>query len=130
MLKPGCLNMLNINGDNKIDANDRTYISATRNPDFTYGLNIGLTYELRKVLCLLLWLKGNDIMNNTLYFTDFPTSLRVVSVVKQCTHGHRRILRPPFRNSLLPVVSVPDASGNVTSYFISKAPISAASKCS
>ena len=60
-----------VNGDNKITADDRTFI-GNPNPDFTYGLNIGLTYKAIDFSAFFFGSKGNDIYNNTLYFTDFP----------------------------------------------------------
>ena len=36
---PGVFKYQDVNGDNKIDADDRTFIGDP-NPDFTYGINI------------------------------------------------------------------------------------------
>jgi hypothetical protein len=60
-----------VNGDNKITADDRTFI-GNPNPDFTYGLNIGISYKGLDFSAFFFGSKGNDIYNNTLYFTDFP----------------------------------------------------------
>ena len=57
--------------DGKIDANDRTWI-GNPNPEFTYGLNISLSYKAIDFSAFLFGSVGNDIYNNTLYFTDFP----------------------------------------------------------
>jgi len=60
-----------INSDGKIDADDRTFI-GNPNPSFTYGLNISLSYKAFDFAAFFFGSAGNDIYNNTLYFTDFP----------------------------------------------------------
>src|SRR6478735_1187356 len=60
-----------IDGSGTIDADDRTWIGDP-NPDFTYGLNISLSYKSFDFSAFFFGSAGNDIYNNTLYFTDFP----------------------------------------------------------
>lgn len=67
----GLFKFKDINNDGKIDANDRTYIGSPH-PDFTYGLNIALTYKSLDFSAFFFGSKGNDIYNQTLYYTDFP----------------------------------------------------------
>lgn len=67
----GLLKFKDINNDGKIDASDRTYIGSPH-PDFTYGLNIALTYKSLDFSAFFFGSKGNDIYNQTLYYTDFP----------------------------------------------------------
>ncbi|GAC1382226.1 MAG: TonB-dependent receptor [Ginsengibacter sp.] len=69
--EPGLFKYADINGDGVIDAKDRTYI-GNPNPDFTYGLNIGLTYKQFDFSTFFFGSKGNDIFDQTKYFTDFP----------------------------------------------------------
>jgi len=60
-----------VNGDGKIDGNDRTMI-GNPHPDLMAGLNVALTY--RNWDFTMFWYStiGNDLFNNTKYFTDFP----------------------------------------------------------
>jgi len=60
-----------VNGDGKIDANDRTYIGDP-NPKFTYGLNLAFTYKNFDASAFIFGSAGNDIFDNTKTFTDFP----------------------------------------------------------
>jgi TonB-linked SusC/RagA family outer membrane protein len=68
---PGFFKYKDVNGDGKIDANDRTFI-GNPNPDFTYGLNISFSYKNFDFSTFFFGSHGNDIFNNSLFFTDFP----------------------------------------------------------
>jgi TonB-dependent starch-binding outer membrane protein SusC len=57
-----------LNGDNKIDENDRTFI-GTPIPKFQMGFNINLAYKNFDFTTFLFWNYGNDIYNFTKYFT-------------------------------------------------------------
>jgi len=67
----GLFKYADINGDKKIDDKDRTYI-GNPNPKFTYGINLAITYKNFDASAFLFGSYGNDIFNNTKYFTDFP----------------------------------------------------------
>lgn len=69
--QPGVFKYADINGDNKIDDNDRTFI-GNPNPDFTYGLNISMSYKAFDFSTFFFGSVGNDIFNQTQYYTDFP----------------------------------------------------------
>lgn len=69
--QPGVFRYADINSDNKIDDNDRTFIGDP-NPDFTYGLNISFAYKAFDFSTFFFGSQGNDIFNQTLYYTDFP----------------------------------------------------------
>ena len=69
--EPGVFKYADVNGDGVIDAKDRTYI-GNPNPDFTYGLNISFSYKAFDFSTFFFGSKGNDIFNQTKYFTDFP----------------------------------------------------------
>lgn len=68
---PGLFKYKDINGDGKIDDNDRTFLGDP-NPQFTYGLNISCSYKNFDFSTFFFGSKGNDIFNQTKYFTDFP----------------------------------------------------------
>ncbi|MEJ7682469.1 MAG: SusC/RagA family TonB-linked outer membrane protein [Segetibacter sp.] len=73
---PGRFKFRDISGadgkpDGKIDANDRTFF-GNPNPDFTYGLNISVSYKNFDFSTFLFGSYGNDLLNYTKYFTDFP----------------------------------------------------------
>ena len=69
--QPGVFKYQDTNGDGKINADDRTYIGDP-NPDFTYGLNLAVSYKNFDFSTFFFGSKGNDIFNQTKYFTDFP----------------------------------------------------------
>lgn len=69
--EPGVFKYEDVNGDGKITIADRTYIGDP-NPDFTYGLNLGFTFKSFDFSAFFFGSKGNDIYNQTKYFTDFP----------------------------------------------------------
>lgn len=58
------------NGDNVITADDRIFLGDP-NPDFTYGINLGVTYKNLDLSTLLYGSQGNDIYNTTLAYLDF-----------------------------------------------------------
>lgn len=68
---PGLLKFADINGDGKIDANDRTFI-GNPNPKFTSGLNIDLRYKNFDFSTFLYASVGNKDFNYVRYWTDFP----------------------------------------------------------
>jgi len=62
-----------INGDGKIDANDRTFI-GNPNPKFTYGINLNASYKKWDFTAVLYGSQGNKDLNFTKYYTDFYSS--------------------------------------------------------
>ncbi|NLR64286.1 TonB-dependent receptor [Chitinophaga varians] len=66
---PGRFRYKDVNGDGKIDAQDRTYLGSP-NPDFTYGLNIGLTYKNWDFSMFFYGVHGNKIWNQVRWWTD------------------------------------------------------------
>ncbi|OKS87689.1 hypothetical protein RG47T_3151 [Mucilaginibacter polytrichastri] len=69
----GSFKYKDVNGDGKIDANDRTYI-GNPNPDFTYGLNLNAAYKGFDFTAVFYGSQGNDDFNFTKYYTDFYSS--------------------------------------------------------
>lgn len=69
--QPGVFKYADIDNNGTIDDKDRTFI-GNPNPDFTYGLNISMSYKAFDFSTFFFGSKGNDIFNQTLYYTDFP----------------------------------------------------------
>jgi len=67
---PGRFRYADINGDKIIDANDRTVLGDP-NPDFTYGLNLGLEYKNFDLSAFFYGVQGREIFNYTKWWTDF-----------------------------------------------------------
>ncbi len=117
---PGVFKYQDVNGDGKINTDDRTFIGDP-NPDFTYSFNISATYKNFDFGAFFFGSKGNDIFNNTLYFTDFPDffkgGLRKEAAVNSWT--------PTNQGATVPILRTTggfstDNSGFANSYFISK----------
>ncbi|RYD90050.1 MAG: SusC/RagA family TonB-linked outer membrane protein, partial [Sphingobacteriales bacterium] len=71
--KPGRFRYVDVNGDGVINDADRTFIGDP-NPDFTAGLNLGVTYKGFDFNMLLYGSFGNQIWNNVKYWRDFYSS--------------------------------------------------------
>ncbi|WP_204986002.1 SusC/RagA family TonB-linked outer membrane protein [Mucilaginibacter psychrotolerans] len=71
---PGRFKYRDVNGDKKITADDRTYF-GNPNPDFTYGVNLGLNYKNFDLSANFYGSQGNDNFNYTKYWTNFYSSL-------------------------------------------------------
>jgi TonB-linked SusC/RagA family outer membrane protein len=69
--EPGVFKYRDVNGDGTINDADKTYIGDP-NPNFTYGLNLSASYKGFDFSAFFFGSQGNDIFNQTLYFTDFP----------------------------------------------------------
>ncbi|HUS02969.1 MAG TPA: TonB-dependent receptor [Chitinophagaceae bacterium] len=118
--QPGVFKYRDVNGDGKIDADDRTFIGDP-NPDFTYGLNISFAYKNFDFSTFFFGSKGNDIFNQTKYFTDFPDffkgGIRRDVALHSWTTTNTSATIPKLRTT---GGFSTDVSGNGTSYFISK----------
>lgn len=68
---PGLLKYKDINGDGKIDANDRTFI-GNPNPKFTGGFTLNASYKNFDLNAFFYGVYGNKIVNYVKYWTDFP----------------------------------------------------------
>ncbi|WP_221930067.1 SusC/RagA family TonB-linked outer membrane protein [Fodinibius sediminis] len=66
----GTFRYADLNGDGEITADDRTFLGDP-NPDFTYGLDIGLNYKRFDLNAFLYGSQGNDIWNQVRWWTDF-----------------------------------------------------------
>jgi TonB-linked SusC/RagA family outer membrane protein len=72
---PGFFRFADINGDDIINQDDRTYI-GNPNPDFTYGLNLTFGYKNWDLTAFLYGSQGNDIFNYNKWWTDFWPSFQ------------------------------------------------------
>jgi TonB-linked SusC/RagA family outer membrane protein len=72
---PGRFKFADVNGDNVIDDQDRTWI-GNPNPDFTYGLNINASYKNFDFSIFFYGSQGNDVVNYVKYWTYFPQVFR------------------------------------------------------
>lgn len=116
--EPGFFKYKDVNGDHKIDANDRTFI-GNPNPDFTYGLNLSFTYKNFDFSTFFFGSHGNDIFNNTLYFTDFPDFFKGAMRREVALNSWT----PTNTNTTIPKLTVTGTTstdGVPNSYFISK----------
>ncbi len=73
--EPGFFRYADLNGDNVITPDDRTFI-GNPNPDFTYGFNLGLTYKAFDFSAFLVGSQGNDIFNYNKWWLDFWPSFQ------------------------------------------------------
>jgi TonB-dependent starch-binding outer membrane protein SusC len=70
---PGRFRYADLNGDGKIDQEDRTYLGSPV-PKFTTGLNFTLTYKNFDLNTYMYASIGNKIFNQSKWFTDFYPS--------------------------------------------------------
>ncbi len=116
--QPGVFKYKDVNGDGKIDANDRTFI-GNPNPDFTYGLNIAFSYKSFDFSTFFFGSHGGDIFDNNLYFTDFPDffkgAIRKEAALNSWT--------PTNTNATIPILRTKGGFSTdqaTNSYFLSK----------
>nr|WP_298791579.1 TonB-dependent receptor [uncultured Allomuricauda sp.] len=106
-----------INGDNVIDDDDRTFIGSPH-PDFSYGINLTLGYKNWDLSAFFSGVSGKDAYNYNKIFTDFPTFVnanRSTRVLDSWT--------PSNTNAILPALSTSLTNGetNPNSYFVEDA---------
>jgi len=74
--EPGFFRYENTDASNNvIDQNDRSFI-GNPNPDFTYGLNLSVTYKNFDVSAFFYGSQGNDIFNYNKWWIDFWPSFQ------------------------------------------------------
>lgn len=81
---PGRLKFEDINGDNVINEQDRTYLGSPV-PKFTGGLNFKLTYAQFELESYMFLSQGNDIWNQSKWFTDFYPSFAGAAISSRVT---------------------------------------------
>jgi TonB-dependent starch-binding outer membrane protein SusC len=67
---PGRFKYKDVNGDKIITPEDRTFI-GNPNPDFTYGINLGLNYKNFDLSAIFYGSQGGDVVNYLRIYTDF-----------------------------------------------------------
>ncbi len=72
---PGRFQYVDVNGDGKIDASDRTFL-GNPNPKFTYGFTVNASYKNFDFSMLLYGSVGNDVVNYNRYWLDFWASFQ------------------------------------------------------
>jgi TonB-linked SusC/RagA family outer membrane protein len=113
----GRIRYKDLNNDKVINnANDRTWIGDP-NPDFFYGLNIGLSYKRFDLSAFFQGVNGNAVVNDVKYNTDFW------SVSQTGSNKGTRTLEawtPQNPNSDIPMLTALDANNEarLSTYFI------------
>ncbi|MEO5997489.1 MAG: TonB-dependent receptor [Chitinophagaceae bacterium] len=72
---PGRFKYRDVNGDGAITPNDRTFI-GNPNPDFTYGVNMGVNVKNVDLSAIFYGSQGNDIYNLVKWYTHFFSGFR------------------------------------------------------
>jgi TonB-linked SusC/RagA family outer membrane protein len=67
---PGRFRYRDIKADGKIDADDRTFLGSP-NPDFTYGVNLGVNYKGFDLSAIFYGSQGNEVINSLKVNTHF-----------------------------------------------------------
>ncbi|WP_333819482.1 SusC/RagA family TonB-linked outer membrane protein [Ohtaekwangia sp.] len=115
---PGRFKYADINGDGKIDANDRTFIGSPI-PKFTYGLNLTVNYKAFSLEAFFYGKSGNDIVNFTRWFTDFYPSFSGAAIGARTLNSWT----PENKNASTPIyenVSNFSTNTQANSYYVEK----------
>lgn len=114
----GRIRYKNLNGDNVINDEDRTWIGVS-DPDFIYGLNIALDWK--NFDCSMFWkgLVGYNVNNEVKRYTDF------ISFFGGHNYGRRTLdaWTPQNASSTIPMLSLNDNNfeSRFSTYFIENA---------
>ena len=121
---PGRFKYQDTNGDNKIDASDRTII-GNPNPDFTYGLNLGAEYKAFDISAFFYGVAGKDAFSFTRWYTDFssgfPGGRSKRSLYESwLPDGSRPNAKTPIQETIIASAGF-STSGVVNSYYVENA---------
>jgi len=112
---PGRIRYKDLNGDKVIDDKDRTYLTDGQ-PDFEYGINLGLKWKDFSLSMFFQGLQGLDVYNNLKTLTDFT------SLYTGTNYGTRVLdaWTPQNTSSSIPMLTFNDANneGRRSSYFV------------
>ncbi|GAB3549069.1 SusC/RagA family TonB-linked outer membrane protein [Spirosoma fluminis] len=102
-----------VNGDKKIDANDRTII-GNPHPSYSYGVNVNVGYKNFNLTLFGQGVQGNQIFNYVRYWTDFPTFGG-----NRSTRMYNESWRPGKTDAKLPILRSNDnISSNPSTYYL------------
>jgi TonB-dependent starch-binding outer membrane protein SusC len=104
---PGDIRFKDLNGDGKIDDNDRTMIGNVI-PNFTYGFNIDAFYKNFDFTLFLQGVQGNDIYNNLK--TQTQGMVRLFGATTEVLNAWT----PQNTNTTIPRAVNEDPNGNAT----------------
>ena len=81
----GDVKFVDINGDGKVDANDRTIIGDP-NPDFTYGFQTSISWKSLTLTASFNGVQGRDILNTGIRYTGTPGQ-KSNNITRDAFHG-------------------------------------------
>jgi hypothetical protein len=99
---PGDFIFMDLNGDNKIDENDKTFI-GNPHPDFMYGLNLLFKYSGFELTVFFQGVQGNEIFNvQRYYFYGYHGSNNAVQglIDDSYTLNNQEALYPRLTNTI------------------------------
>lgn len=99
---PGDFIFMDLNGDNKIDENDKTFI-GNPHPDFMYGLNMAFRYKGLELTMFFQGVQGNDVFNVQRYnFYGYHGSNNAVQglIANSYTTGNQDAPYPRLTNTV------------------------------
>jgi TonB-linked SusC/RagA family outer membrane protein len=104
-------------GNGRVTSDDRTFI-GNPHPDLVAGLNLGLSYKNFDLTAFFYSTIGNDLFNNTKYFTDFW-----LFEGNRSTRVRDKSWEPGKKDAVLPILDYGDGySGtNPNSYYVEDA---------
>jgi len=73
--EPGFMKFADTDGNGEITPDDRTFI-GNPNPDFTYGINLGLDWKNFDLSAFFYGSQGNDVFNYNTWWVDFWPSFQ------------------------------------------------------
>lgn len=114
---PGRFRYQDTDGDGQITADDRTVL-GNPNPDFNYGLNIGLTYKNWDFNAFLYGVAGAQIYNNVRWYTDFYSSFLGSANSNTAAHNSWTPDNPNARAPIQETSGTFSTSNVPNSYFI------------
>lgn len=115
LTEDGRFNFVDTDGNGEITGEDRTFLGSPH-PDFTYGINVNLSYKNFDLSIFANGVQGNDLFNANKYFTHFNSFQGNRSTDLLNSFGYPGATGTPE----LPLVSLsaPALEFNSTSFFV------------
>jgi TonB-linked SusC/RagA family outer membrane protein len=113
---PGRFKYADVNGDKLINADDRTFIGDP-NPEFSFGLNISITYKQFDFSTFMYGTFGNDVFNYTKYWIDLYQGFEGNKSKRALTESWT----PTRKGNTVPIQQITtnfSSDGAVNSYYI------------